>query len=58
MIVDDQVDCQDRVEVERSVADGAVGQPPESRSRRNRKPNSKYNPAVYDLDSVKFRGIL
>ena len=27
------------------------------RSRRNRKPSSKYDPAVYDLDSVQLRGI-
>ena len=60
MRADDQVDRQERVEAEgvgSSVADGMVGQQPEPRSRRNRKPNSKYDPAVYDLDSVKIRGI-
>ena len=51
---------QDRVEVEEHVscgADGAVDQPPVVRSKRTRKPNSKYDPEVYDLDSVEIRGI-
>ena len=59
MLVDDG---QDRVEVEahtpnECVADGAAEQPPVVRSRRARKPNSKYDPALYDLDSVEIRGI-
>ena len=56
----DQVDSQDGVEVEdrgRGAADDAVNHPPVMRSKRTRKPNSKYNPAVYDLDSVEIRGI-
>ena len=54
VVIDDQVNHQDRVEIEdRGVAD----QQPESRSKRNRKPNSKYDPAIYDLDSVEIRGI-
>ena len=56
VVVDDEVNHQNRIEVEiedRGVAD----QQPVSRSRRNRKPNSKYDPAVYDLDSVEIRGI-
>ena len=55
-------DSQDRVEVEaptpnECVADGAVDQPPVVRSKRARKPNSKYDPVLYDLDSVEIRGI-
>ena len=59
MMVDDQMNYQDRVEVGEGVADGAVGQqqPPALRSKRHRKPNSKYDPAVYDLESVQIRGI-
>ena len=57
----DQVNCQqDKAGVEDHdgyVADGAVEQPPVVRSKRSRKPNSKYDPAVYDLDSVEIRGI-
>ena len=56
VVTDDEVNHQNRIEVEiedRGVAD----QQPVSRSRRNRKPNSKYDPAVYDLDSVEIRGI-
>ena len=57
---DDHKNCQDRGEiegVERVVADVAVEQQPITRSKRNRKPNSKYDPAVFDLDSVEIRGI-
>ena len=60
MLIDDQGNCQDRVGVEdrdRCVAGGTVDQAPEVRSKRARKPNSKYDPAIYDLDSVKIRGI-
>ena len=32
-------------------------QQPVSRSGRKRKPNSKYDPAIFDLDSVGIRGI-
>ena len=39
------------------VADTAVEQQPVVRSKRNRKPNSKYNPAVYDLDVVEISRI-
>ena len=39
------------------VAEGAVEQQLVLRSKRNRKSNSKYDPAVYDLDSVEIRGI-
>ena len=38
-------------------ADGAVDQPPVVRGKRIRKPNSKYDPAIYDLDSIEVRGI-
>ena len=58
--VDNEVNQHDRVQaenVDRVVADTAVNQQPVVRSRRNRKPNSKYDPAVYDLDSVQLRGI-
>ena len=34
-----------------------VDQQPVVRSKRSRKPNSKYDPEVYDLDSVEMRGI-
>ena len=37
------------------LADTAVEQQPVVRSKRNRKPNSKYDPAVYDLDAVERR---
>ena len=62
MMIDDQVNHQDRVEVEvvdKGVAESAVEQQqqPVLRSKRNRKPNSKYDPAVYDLESVQIRGI-
>ena len=61
MMIDDQVHRQDRAEVEVADrnADGAVEQQqqPVLRSKRNRKPNSKYDPAVYDLESVHIRGI-
>ena len=56
MVIDDEVNHQNRAEVEiedRGVAD----QQPVSRNKRNRKPNSKYDPAIYDLDSIEIRGI-
>ena len=60
LLADDQVTGQDRVEIDDGggrVADGAVGQPPVVRSKRTRKPNSKYDPAIFDLDSVEIRSI-
>ena len=60
IVVDDQATCQDRVAVEDGegrVADGVVDQSPVKRSQRVRKPNSKYDPAVFDWDSVEMRGI-
>ena len=57
-MIDDQVNHQDRVEVaDRGVAAVEQQQQPVLRSKRNRKPNSKYDPAVYDLESVQIRGI-
>ena len=61
-VVDDhgQVDSQGGVEVEdrgRGAADDAVNHTPIMRGKRTRKPNSKYDPAVYDLDSIEIRGI-
>ena len=58
-LIDDQIDQQDRVEnVDRGMADTAVDQQPVARPKRNRKPNSKYDPVVYDLDSVQIKEIL
>ena len=60
MMINDQVNGQHGVEVESPdgcAVDGAVGQPPVLRSKRARKPNSKYDPAVYDLDSIEIREI-
>ena len=60
LLADDQVTCQNRVETndgEGCVANEPVDQPPVSRSQRIRKPNSKYDPAIFDLDSVKIRSI-
>ena len=60
ILVDDQVTCQDGVAIEDGgvhVAGGVVDQPTVVRSKRTRKPNSKYDPAVFDLDSVEIRGI-
>ena len=60
VLVGDVVTGQDKVEiedVEGRVADGVVDQPPLMRNQRVRKPNSRYDPAVYDLDSVDIRGI-
>ena len=60
MLIDDQVNCQEKSGVEdhdRCVADRTVDQAPVVRSRRARKPNSKYDPAIYDLDSVEIREI-
>ena len=59
-LADNQVTGQDRVEVDAGggrAADGAVDQPPVVRSKRTRKPNSKYDPEIFDLDSVEIRGI-
>ena len=50
MMIDDQVNHQDTDEVEivdRSVADIVVDQQPVLRSKRDRRPSSKYDPAVY-----------
>ena len=58
--VDNEVKRHDSVQAEnvvRGVADTVVDQQPVVRSRRNRKPSSKYDPPVYDLDSVQLRGI-
>ena len=58
--VDNEVNRHDSVQAEnvvRGVADTVVDQQPVVRNRRNRKPSSKYDPAVYDLDSVQLRGI-
>ena len=58
--MDNEVNRHDSVQAEnvvRGVADTVVDQQPVVRSRRNRKPSSKYDPAVYDLDSVQLRGI-
>ena len=60
IMIDDQVNGQHGVEVEgrdSCAVDGAVEQPPVLRSKRARKHNSKYDPAVYDLDSIELRGI-
>ena len=60
ILADDQVTGQVRVEIDDDgghVADEPVDQPPTVRSKRTRKPNSKYDPAVFDLDSVEIRGI-
>ena len=59
-LADDQVTGLERVKIGEGgghVADGAVDQPPVVRSKRTRKPNSKYDPAIFDLDSVEIRGI-
>ena len=37
------------------LADTVVEQQPVVWSKRNRKPNSKYDPAVYDLDAAERR---
>ena len=58
---DDQVDHQDRVQVEnvdRGMADTTVDQQSVVRPKRNRRPNSKYDPAVFVLDSVQIKEIL
>ena len=60
-MVDSPVECRgnDGVEVhDGCVADGAVDQPPVIRGKRARKTNSKYDPAIYDLDSVAVGGSL
>ena len=59
VVVDDhdQFDSQGGVDRGRGEDDDAVNHPPVMRSKRTRKPNSKYDPAVYDLDSVKIRRI-
>ena len=59
-LADNQDTGQDRVEIDDGggrVADEAVDQPSAVRSKRARKPNRKYDPAVFDLDSVEIRGI-
>ena len=58
--VDSPIQCQGNGGVEvhdGRVADGVVDQSPVKRSQRVRKPNSKYDPAVFDLDSIETRGI-
>ena len=60
ILADDQITGQVRVEIDDGggrVLDEQVDQPPLVRSKRTRKPNSKYDPAVFDLDSVEIRGI-
>ena len=58
LVVDDQVNHHNRSEVEVGIENqGVAEQQPVSRSRRKRKPNSKYDPAIFDLDSVGIRGI-
>ena len=57
VLIDGHVGCQDWVEVEGAegvVADGAVEQWPVSRSKSNRKPKGKYDPAVYYFDSIEI----
>ena len=45
----------DRVEVvDGSMRGDSVNQQPEVRSMRTKRPNSKYDPAVYGLDSLFF----
>ena len=58
ILVDNQVDQQDKVPVDGvdgGVVDVAVDQQPVVSSKRTRKPNGKYDPAVYDLSSVEMR---
>ena len=62
-LIDEQVDHQDRAQVEDvdrniGMADMTVDQQPVVRPKRNRKPNSKYDPAVFDLDTVQIKEIL
>ena len=60
LLVDDQVICRDRVEIDDGgghVADIPVDQPPVVRSKRIKKPNSKYDPEIFDLDSLEIRRI-
>ena len=60
ILIDDQANSQDKVGVEDRygcLAAGAVDQQPVVRSKRARKSNSKYNPSIYDFDSVEIRGI-
>ena len=52
-----QIDRAQAENVDRGVTDTVVDQQPVVRSKRARKPNSKYDPAIYDLDSVEIRGI-
>ena len=60
ILANEQVTGLDRVEIDdaggREVND-AVDPPPVGRSKRIRKPNSKYDPAIFDLDSVEIRSI-
>ena len=39
------------------MVNNPVDRPPEVRSKRIRKPNSKYDPEVFDLDSLEVRRI-
>ena len=56
--MEDPIIHQDRVvDVGRSVADNVGDQQPIGQSQRVRKPNSKYDPAVDDLDFVEVKGI-
>ena len=40
------------------MAETTVNQQPVVRPNRNRKPNSKYDPTVFELDSVQIKEIL
>ena len=60
LLVNNQVTSQDRVVIADGIGrvpDGEVDQTPLKRSQRVRKPNSKYDPEVFDLDSLEIRGI-
>ena len=53
-LIDHQVNNQDD---DRGLAHTAVDHQPVVRAKRSRKPNSKYDPAVYDFNSVQLREI-
>ena len=60
LLVDDQVVDRDRVEIDDGgghVVNNPVDRPPVVRSQRIRKPNSKYDPEVFYLDSLEIRRI-
>ena len=60
LLIDGQVVGHVGVEVNDGgghVADIPVDQPPVVKSKRIRKPNSKYDPEVFDLDSLEIRRI-